>query len=101
MKRKGEDDWTHDLTDEYKKPKSGWEYQGVFPSPGRYWAYSKANMLAFADVIYLLANEFAGFQNTQQSRLCSQWQFTDLIQKNSTSIRLFKFSDLFIQSTGK
>ncbi len=40
--------WEADLKDEYKKPKEGWEYLGVFPYEGRFWAYSKTNLIAFA-----------------------------------------------------
>ena len=48
VKRAAEDQWTHDLTDEWKTPKTSIEYKGVKPSTGRYWAYSRANMIAFA-----------------------------------------------------
>lgn len=40
--------WVADLDDEFLKPKGGWEYKGVHPYKGRYWAYSKANMRDFA-----------------------------------------------------
>ena len=40
--------WIADLDNEYLKPKPGWEYTGVRPYKGRYWAYSKANMEDFA-----------------------------------------------------
>lgn len=40
--------WQPDLHDEYKHPKHGVEYQGVVPYNGRYWAYSKENMIQFA-----------------------------------------------------
>jgi DNA modification methylase len=36
--------WVGDLTDEYKKPKAGWEYSFAVPYKGRYWAFSKENM---------------------------------------------------------
>jgi DNA modification methylase len=49
VKREGDGDWTHDLSNEHKNPKRGWEYKGVKPSAGRYWAYSRANMAAFAE----------------------------------------------------
>ena len=39
--------WQADLDDEWLRPKPGWEYRGVRPYPGRFWAYSKANMIAF------------------------------------------------------
>ena len=40
--------WEADLDDEYKNPQAGFEYKAVTPYRGRYWAYSKANMLRFA-----------------------------------------------------
>jgi DNA modification methylase len=40
--------WIADLEDEYLSPKEGWEYTGVHPYRGRYWAYSKDNMRQFA-----------------------------------------------------
>ena len=40
--------WRSDLDDEYRNPVSGWEYRGVGPYKGRFWAYSKVNMRAFA-----------------------------------------------------
>jgi DNA modification methylase len=40
--------WEADLSDEYRKPVTGWEYQGVFPYQGRFWAYSKQNLIDFA-----------------------------------------------------
>lgn len=40
--------WVADLDDEYASPRSGWEYSGVRPYGGRYWAYSRENMRAFA-----------------------------------------------------
>ncbi len=40
--------WEADLDDEYSNPRPGWEYKGVSPYRGRYWAYSKANMVEFA-----------------------------------------------------
>ncbi|KPJ52279.1 hypothetical protein AMJ39_08240 [candidate division TA06 bacterium DG_24] len=46
VKRRQKEDtpWEADLTDEWKKPKDGWEYKGVKPYKGRYWAYSRENM---------------------------------------------------------
>ena len=41
--------WQADLVDEYRKPVRGWEYLGVLPYTGRYWAYSKKNLIAFWD----------------------------------------------------
>lgn len=40
--------WVADLDDEYLHPKEDWEYTGVHPYSGRYWAYSKENMRQFA-----------------------------------------------------
>jgi DNA modification methylase len=40
--------WEADLTDEFKKPKTEYEYKGVPPYEGRYWAYSRDNMKKFA-----------------------------------------------------
>jgi DNA modification methylase len=40
--------WEADLKDEHLKPVKGYEYKGVFPYTGRYWAYSKQNMVDFA-----------------------------------------------------
>ena len=35
-------DWEADLKKEYVNPIGGWEYKGVSPYRGRYWAYSHA-----------------------------------------------------------
>jgi DNA modification methylase len=40
--------WVADLDDEFLRPRPGWEYKGVRPYKGRYWAYSKENMRQFA-----------------------------------------------------
>lgn len=40
--------WQPDLEDEYLTPKPDFEYLGVKPYSGRYWAYSKANLVDFA-----------------------------------------------------
>jgi DNA modification methylase len=40
--------WEADLEDEYLSPMQGWEYHGVRPYKGRFWAYSKANMREYA-----------------------------------------------------
>lgn len=40
--------WIADLDDEYLNPKPQWEYKGVGPYKGRFWAYSKENMRQFA-----------------------------------------------------
>lgn len=49
VKRKvdGDEGWQADLDEEWKDPKDGWEYKGVGPYSGRYWAYSKENMKKF------------------------------------------------------
>ncbi len=41
--------WEADLADEYLAPRQGTEYLGVQPYRGRYWAYSKANLIDFAN----------------------------------------------------
>ena len=41
--------WVADLDNEHLSPKEGWEYTGVFPYRGRYWAYSLENMRRFAE----------------------------------------------------
>ena len=48
VKRRSGGQWETDLTDEYVTPVDGWEYKGVPPYRGRYWAYSKDNMAAMA-----------------------------------------------------
>jgi DNA methylase/Restriction endonuclease len=40
--------WVADLSHEFENPVEGWEYKGVYPYSGRYWAYSKDNMEQFA-----------------------------------------------------
>jgi DNA modification methylase len=40
--------WEADLDNEYKNPKAEHEYKAVRPYKGRYWAYSKANLIQFA-----------------------------------------------------
>lgn len=49
IKRRGSDGWITDLEDEWLTPQDGWEYLGVKPPGGRYWAYSRANMRSFAE----------------------------------------------------
>jgi len=39
--------WQPDFDDEYINPQKGWDYRGVPPYQGRFWAYSKANLRAF------------------------------------------------------
>ena len=41
--------WEADLAGEYNNPKDGFEYKGVFPYEGRFWAYSKDNLVEFAN----------------------------------------------------
>ena len=41
-------EWVADLSDEWRSPIPGWEYKGVPPYKGRYWAYSKEGMCGFA-----------------------------------------------------
>lgn len=48
VKRSAGGEWEADLDDEWVQPKSGWEYKGVQPYRGRYWAYSKAGMREYA-----------------------------------------------------
>lgn len=55
VKKRVEDtQWEADLSEEYKQPKRDWEYKGVPPYNGRFWAYSKTKMVEFAtqDLIY-------------------------------------------------
>ncbi len=47
VKRRAKDRWTNDLDDEWKSPRPGTVYRSVTPSSGRYWAYSRDNMVAF------------------------------------------------------
>ncbi|MEK7675157.1 MAG: DNA methyltransferase, partial [Verrucomicrobiota bacterium] len=45
-RRKDSDErWMADLDDEHLKPRDGWEYLDVRPYKGRFWAYSKENMV--------------------------------------------------------
>lgn len=39
--------WVADVEEEYRRPKAGWEYKGVPPYDGRFWAYSRENMRQF------------------------------------------------------
>jgi DNA modification methylase len=48
VKRQIDGEWEADLTEEFKSPVPGWEYKQVPPYRGRYWAFSKDNMIAFA-----------------------------------------------------
>jgi len=51
VKRKSEPNvrWEADIKDEFRAPVAGFEYQGVYPYQGRYWAYSKQNLIEFAN----------------------------------------------------
>ena len=48
VKRPLDKEWIADLSDEWKNPLPGWEYKGVPPYRGRYWAYSREKMQGFA-----------------------------------------------------
>ena len=49
--------WTADLQDEHKTPQARYEYKGVRPYRGRYWAYSMENMREFAEAGKLIHRE--------------------------------------------
>ena len=49
VKREMGGDWEADLANEYTSPLQGWEYKGVLPYQGRYWAYSKELMRSMAN----------------------------------------------------
>ena len=49
VRRTGDGEWEADLSDEWENPVPGWEYVGVPPYRGRYWAYSKENMREYAE----------------------------------------------------
>lgn len=46
--------WEADLDEEYKNPKQGWEYKMVTPYDGRFWGYSKDNIIGFAKDNHLI-----------------------------------------------
>lgn len=48
VKRRLGGEWEADLNTEHLYPVDGWEYKGVLPYRGRYWAYSKEGMAAMA-----------------------------------------------------
>ena len=48
IKRSKDGEWEADLTDEYLDPAKDWEYKGVPPYRGRFWAYSKDGMASMA-----------------------------------------------------
>ena len=41
-------EWEADLAGDYTNPVDGWEYKGVLPYQGRYWAYSKSGMITMS-----------------------------------------------------
>ncbi len=41
-------DWEADLANEYIQPTAGWEYRGLLPYQGRFWAYSRERMAAMS-----------------------------------------------------
>ena len=49
IKRPTGEEWTADLTDEWKEPKGNWEYKGVPPYRGRYWGFSYENMCQMSE----------------------------------------------------
>ncbi|MCX9078625.1 MAG: site-specific DNA-methyltransferase, partial [Candidatus Methanoperedens sp.] len=49
--------WQADLDEEFADPKPGWEYRAVRPYSGRFWAYSKQNMIEFAHANKLIYRE--------------------------------------------
>ncbi|MYD87355.1 MAG: site-specific DNA-methyltransferase, partial [Acidobacteria bacterium] len=48
VKRQSGGDWEADLAGEWQTPRTGVEYRGVPPYSGRFWAYSKEKMTAYA-----------------------------------------------------
>ena len=48
VKRPLKEDWEADLSGEWQFPLPGWEYKGIPPYRGRYWAFSQENMRRFA-----------------------------------------------------
>jgi site-specific DNA-methyltransferase (adenine-specific) len=49
--------WEADLEDEHLNPRVGGEYLGIRPYNGRFWAYSKDNILQFAQSGHLIHRE--------------------------------------------
>ena len=49
VKRRNNGEWEADLANEYRTPMGSWEYKGVLPYRGRYWAYSKDGMAAMSE----------------------------------------------------
>ena len=48
VKRPVGGEWEADISSEWETPLPGWEYTGVPPYRGRYWAYSQENMREYA-----------------------------------------------------
>ncbi len=48
IKKREGGEWEADLSDEWKQPRPEWEYRGIPPYSGRYWAYSQEKMRGFA-----------------------------------------------------
>jgi DNA modification methylase len=46
--------WEADLSDEWKQPRAGCEYLAVRPYEGRFWAYSRENLVGFATTGHLI-----------------------------------------------
>ncbi len=40
--------WESDIDEEFRTPREGYEYKGVRPYQGRFWAYSRQNLIDFA-----------------------------------------------------
>ncbi len=49
VKRYEDGEWEADLSGEWRQPLQGWEYRGVPPYNGRFWAYSQEKMRGFAE----------------------------------------------------
>ena len=47
VKRPAGGSWEADTSSEHEAPKRGWQYKGVRPYAGRYWAYSRAQLQEF------------------------------------------------------
>ena len=50
VKRPRNGAWEADLEEEYLNPVDGWEYKGVLPYQGRYWAYAKHVMSGMSEI---------------------------------------------------
>ncbi len=53
LRRPGER-WQADLTEEYRHPRDGWDYKMARPYDGRFWGYSKDNVIQFAKQGHLI-----------------------------------------------